>query len=81
MNKCHYKYKYYKYNVHNTMLVGLVPNEGQFPLPTGRDMELLTTGPMCRYATDLLPLLKVMSGPQAKLAKLDQKVTQVFVMF
>lgn len=60
------------------MLVGLVPNEGQFPLPTGRDMELLTTGPMCRYATDLLPLLKVMSGPQAKL---DQKVTQVFVMF
>lgn len=81
MNKCHYKYKYYKYNVYNTMLVGLVPNEGQFPLPTGRDMELLTTGPMCRYATDLLPLLKVMSGPQAKLAKLDQKVTQVFVMF
>ncbi|XP_062608831.1 fatty-acid amide hydrolase 2-like isoform X2 [Saccostrea cucullata] len=54
--------------------VGLVPNEDQFPLPTGRDMELLTTGPMCRYATDLLPLLKVMSGPEAQLAKLDEKV-------
>lgn len=67
--------------MYTTMLVGLVPSGGQFPLPTGRDMELLTTGPMCRYATDLLPLLKVMSGPEAKLAKLDQKVTQVLVMF
>lgn len=75
MFKCLYKY------VYTTMLVGLVPSGGQFPLPTGQDMELLTTGPMCRYATDLLPLLKVMSGPEAKLAKLDQKVTQVLVMF
>ena len=57
---------------------GLVPNEGQFPLPTGRDMELLSTGPMCRYATDLLPLLKVMAGPEAKLAKLDEKVTYLY---
>lgn len=60
---------------------GLVPSGGQFPLPTGRDMELLTTGPMCRYATDLLPLLKVMSGPEAKLAKLDQKVDVMKIRF
>ncbi|XP_022294098.2 fatty-acid amide hydrolase 2-like isoform X3 [Crassostrea virginica] len=60
---------------------GLVPNEGQFPLPTGRDMELLSTGPMCRYATDLLPLLKVMAGPEAKLAKLDEKVDVMKIKF
>ncbi|XP_048768170.2 fatty-acid amide hydrolase 2-A-like [Ostrea edulis] len=65
--------------------VGLVPNEDQFPLPTGKDMELLTTGPMCRYSTDLLPLLKVMSGPEAQLARLDEKVDimklKFFTMF
>lgn len=61
------------------VLVGLVPNEDQFPLPTGKDMELLTTGPMCRYSTDLLPLLKVMSGPEAQLARLDEKAISVYI--
>ncbi|XP_031516627.1 fatty-acid amide hydrolase 2 isoform X2 [Papio anubis] len=32
------------------------------------------TGPMCRYAEDLAPMLKVMAGPGIKRLKLDTKV-------
>ena len=53
---------------------GLVPNEGQFPLATGKDVELLSTGPMCRYCEDLLPLLKIYAGPKSAEANLDQSV-------
>ncbi|KAH3727330.1 fatty-acid amide hydrolase 2-like [Dreissena polymorpha] len=52
---------------------GLVPNEGQFPMATGSEVDLLSTGPMCRYAEDLLPMLKVMSANN-KQAQLDEKV-------
>jgi len=41
----------------------LVPNQGQFPCtetPAGHRM--LSTGPICRRAEDLYPLLKVLSG-------------------
>lgn len=54
---------------------GLVPNEGQHPMATGKERDLLSTGPMCRYAEDLIPLLKVFAGPESTLkAKLDEKV-------
>ena len=56
------------------LLSGLVPNEGQFPIPTGRDMDLLSTGPICRYAIDLMPLLKIYAGPKCSVARLDDKV-------
>uniref|UniRef100_A0A0B6ZXZ3 Amidase domain-containing protein n=1 Tax=Arion vulgaris TaxID=1028688 RepID=A0A0B6ZXZ3_9EUPU len=54
---------------------GVVENSGQFPLASESAMALLSTGPMCRYAVDLIPCLKVMAGPQgsAKL-KLDAVV-------
>ena len=42
---------------------GLVPSTGQFPTvkePAGR---FLTTGPLCRRAEDLLPLLELLAGP------------------
>lgn len=50
---------------------GLVPNDGQFPIATGKDMELMSTGPMCRYMQDILPMLKIMAGSnqQANLEK------------
>ena len=40
-------------------------------------MDLLATGPMCRYASDLIPCLKVMAGSEgvAKL-RLDTKVSK-----
>lgn len=53
---------------------GLVPNDGQFPIADGKDAELLSTGPMCRYSEDLLPLLKVYAGPKSAEANLDKPV-------
>ena len=37
----------------------VVPNSGQFPDATGNRQQFLCTGPMCRYADDLKPLLMV----------------------
>ena len=42
---------------------GLVPNTGQIPLAEGRHSFYCTTGPICRKAEDLLPLLKILAGP------------------
>ncbi|XP_058297304.1 fatty-acid amide hydrolase 2 [Hylobates moloch] len=53
---------------------GVVPNKGQFPLAVGAQELFLCTGPMCRYAEDLAPMLKVMAGPGIKMLKLDTKV-------
>lgn len=44
---------------------GLVPNEGQFPGPSGDIDRHLSTGPLCRRAEDLEPLLRVMAGEGA----------------
>lgn len=50
-------------------------SQGQFPCSQGKTLELLATGPMCRYAVDLEPMLRIMAGPHgvAKL-KLDDHV-------
>ena len=42
---------------------GLVPNSGQFPLAENDALRYLTTGPLCRRACDLMPLLRVLAGP------------------
>jgi fatty acid amide hydrolase 2 len=42
---------------------GLVPNTGQFPNAHGDARRYLTTGPLCRRAVDLMPLLRVLAGP------------------
>ena len=42
---------------------GLVPNTGQFPCAENGLVRVLTTGPICRRAEDLYPLLRLMSGP------------------
>ena len=38
---------------------GIVPNTGQFPDAVNKAANFLCTGPMCRYAKDLRPILKV----------------------
>lgn len=44
---------------------GLVPNTGHWPGET--DMgPVLTIGPMCRRAEDLMPLLRLMAGPDGE---------------
>lgn len=42
---------------------GLVPGTGQFPIAKGAALRYLTTGPLCRRAEDLMPLLSVLAGP------------------
>ncbi|XP_047393968.1 fatty-acid amide hydrolase 2 isoform X4 [Sciurus carolinensis] len=53
---------------------GVVPNQGQFPMPGEAQEIFQCTGPMCRYAEDLIPMLRVMAGPGIKKLKLDAKV-------
>eukprot|EP00759_Apiculatamorpha_spiralis_P049918 PhF_6_TR44525/c0_g1_i2/m.68585/K19176/FAAH2; fatty acid amide hydrolase 2 len=43
-----------------------VPNSGQYPMSTGEASKYLCTGPMCRHATDLYPLLKILRGPDER---------------
>ena len=53
----------------------IVPNEGHFPHGTSEAFdEYLVMGPLCRYADDLVPLLKAMAGPRAYELHLDEKV-------
>ncbi|XP_053329754.1 fatty-acid amide hydrolase 2 isoform X2 [Spea bombifrons] len=54
---------------------GVVPNEGQFPNAYGCRSEFLCTGPMCRYAIDLKPVLKVMAGKNVVRLSLEKKVS------
>ena len=42
---------------------GLVPNSGQFPIAENEALRYLTTGPLTRRASDLMPLLRVLAGP------------------
>ncbi|KAM7366374.1 hypothetical protein PAMP_015820 [Pampus punctatissimus] len=53
---------------------GVVSNDNQYPPSSGRQNEYLSTGPMCRYADDLLPMLKIMAGPNAEALSLNTKV-------
>lgn len=41
----------------------LVPNSGQYPPAHGELRRYLCTGPMCRRAEDLMPLLRLLAGP------------------
>jgi fatty acid amide hydrolase 2 len=41
---------------------GLVPSTGQHPVPHGRIWRYAVTGPLCRRAEDLAPLLRVLAG-------------------
>jgi fatty acid amide hydrolase 2 len=41
----------------------MVPGSGQYPLAHGTGLRLLTTGPIARRAEDLMPVLRVLAGP------------------
>ncbi|XP_027034070.2 fatty-acid amide hydrolase 2-B isoform X1 [Tachysurus fulvidraco] len=53
---------------------GIVSNDGQLPPSSGLQDDLLSTGPMCRYAEDLLPMLKIMAGANADKLSLSSMV-------
>ena len=42
---------------------GLVPNTGQFPSTEGEAAFMLTLGPLTRHAADLMPVTRIISGP------------------
>lgn len=44
---------------------GVVSIENQYPPPSGKQEDYLSSGPMCRYAEDLQLMLKIMAGPNA----------------
>ncbi|MDQ3037329.1 MAG: amidase [Myxococcota bacterium] len=45
---------------------GLVPNAGQWPMPSGAAMRYLCSGPLARHAEDLWPLMCSLAGPDAE---------------
>jgi fatty acid amide hydrolase 2 len=45
---------------------GTVPNTGQFPLAENAAGRYLVTGPLARRAEDLMPLLRIMAGPDGE---------------
>jgi fatty acid amide hydrolase 2 len=47
---------------------GLVPNTGQYPLAENEALGYLSTGPLARRAEDLMPLLRVLAGPDGECA-------------
>ena len=42
---------------------GLVPHTGSYPLPHGEAKRLLGFGPLARRGEDLMPVLRILSGP------------------
>ncbi|MDQ1713514.1 MAG: fatty acid amide hydrolase 2 [Frankiaceae bacterium] len=51
---------------------GLVPNDGQFPVDNDPQMlRYQCTGPLTRHAEDLLPLLRILAGPDAEIGDAD----------
>jgi fatty acid amide hydrolase 2 len=42
---------------------GMVPGTGQYPIAAGDGLRYLTTGPIARRAEDLMPLLRILAGP------------------
>ncbi|XP_013399812.1 fatty-acid amide hydrolase 2 [Lingula anatina] len=52
---------------------GIVNNDGQYPNATAKEKDYLVTGPMCRYACDLKPMLKILAGDKGAKLKLDQE--------
>lgn len=45
---------------------GLVPNTGLWPPTSGESGRMLGTGPLARRAEDLMPLLRVLAGPDGE---------------
>ena len=45
---------------------GLVPNTGQFPSTEGEAAYMLTLGPLARHAEDLMPVTRIIAGPDGQ---------------
>ncbi|MEI7895225.1 MAG: amidase, partial [Myxococcales bacterium] len=45
---------------------GLIPNSGQFPSAENDALRILATGPLARRAEDLMPLVRILAGPDGE---------------
>lgn len=54
---------------------GLVPMTGHTPEPAAGAGRISTVGPLCRRAEDLMPLLRIMAGPDGKDASARQEAS------
>lgn len=52
----------------------IVSNRGHLPKVGLSYKDFLVSGPLCRFATDLLPMMKILSGNKASELNLDEKV-------
>ncbi|XP_058465333.1 fatty-acid amide hydrolase 2-B-like [Malaya genurostris] len=60
----------------------VVSNDGQYPRPINEEQDMfLAIGPMCRYATDLKPMLRIIADGNAKKLRLDEPVDLKQVKF
>jgi fatty acid amide hydrolase 2 len=60
--------------MHCIDISGIVSNQGQHPCPSAEQEDFLGVGPMCRFAADLLPTLRVIAGKNVDRLHLDTKV-------
>lgn len=59
--------------------IDVVSNYGTYPPSGERELvPYLCMGPLCRYATDLIPMTKVLAGKNAPLLHLDDPVRMFF---
>ena len=59
----------------------VVSNVGQFPLAKGDAYSFKSTGPLCRYAADLLPMFKLIVLPEHRTKlRLDEQVLTLSVL-
>lgn len=60
----------------------VVSNDGQYPEAISDEQDMfLGIGPMCRYATDLKPMLRIIADENAKKLRLDEPVDLKQVRF
>ncbi|XP_067132061.1 fatty-acid amide hydrolase 2-B-like [Centruroides vittatus] len=52
----------------------IVSNVGHLPKMGLQYSDFLVSGPLCRYATDLLPMMKILTGDKASQLNLNKKV-------
>jgi fatty acid amide hydrolase 2 len=48
---------------------GCVPNTGQYPTTSGEAAYMLTLGPLARHAEDLMPVTRIVAGPDGEDAR------------
>lgn len=53
---------------------GIISNDGTYPPPEKSLNDFQCVGPLCRYATDMSPMMKVMAGSNALKLKLETPV-------